>query len=127
MARRHAVDDDVEKTADAGAEQRNHEREKPREGGSDFSVGGHGSGFQAGEVDGFLRWLRRCFGRLAGDWIAQGRVIAHAFQSQATDGLDLILRLDFEMTESERVLEPGQIKINVQSDPELIHRDPGTV
>jgi hypothetical protein len=72
-------------------------------------------------------WPRRCFDRLAGDWIAQGRVVAHAFQSQATDGLDLILGLDFEVTESKRVLEPGQIKVNVQSDPELIHRDPGTV
>ena len=59
--------------------------------------------------------------------VAQGRIVAHAFQAQAADGLDLVFRLDLEMAQGERMLEPVQVQEDVKADAKLIDADAGRV
>lgn len=51
------------------------------------------------------------------------RTDAHRLQAECAKGVDLILRLDLEVTESKRVLEPLEVELDVLSDPKLVDRD----
>ena len=90
-------------------------------------LGGQGLGHDV-RLAGLGRWRRgdRLGGcRLVG--IAQGRVVTHALQAQAADGPDLFLALDLEVAESEGMLKPAQIQVDVEAYPELINVDDGIV
>ena len=89
---------------------------------------------------GSQRWMllqHRFFGRcgigglfrLARLWLAFAacRIKTHALQSESANRRDLVVVLDLEVIEGERVLEPLQVYINVHADLKLIDTHIGQI
>ena len=86
--------------------------------------------FRTGQA-GLLLWRGRCcrywgddrccgFGRAQGLTITALGVIAQACNPQGAQGLDLVFILDLEVAEGKVVFPPGQFKLDIQADTQLV-------